>query len=134
MIALYEAGVRRNTTHLEIDPLTVHFRTTTFQKWFRGGLVVKARRLLYHSTLGLRDIKKNKKTTTPSSRLTASRYHSRAEMCSGSETVAYLRLIDSCITQLKAQGPPRTCNESKEEEEATPERAGNFSLILKDFL
>ena len=35
---------------------------------------------------------------------------------SGSETVAYLRLIDSCITQLKAQGPSRTCNESKEEE------------------
>ena len=27
------------------------------------------------------------------------------------------RLIDSCITQLKAQGPSRTCNESKEEEE-----------------
>ena len=26
-------------------------------------------------------------------------------------------LIDSCITQLKAQGPSRTCNESKEEEE-----------------
>ena len=25
--------------------------------------------------------------------------------------------IDSCITQLKAQGPSRTCNESKEEEE-----------------
>ena len=39
------------------------------------------------------------------------------EMCSGSKTVAYLRLIDSCITQLKAQGPSRTCNESKEEEE-----------------
>ena len=28
---------------------------------------------------------------------------------------AYLRLIDSCITQLKAQGPSRTCHESKEE-------------------
>ena len=27
------------------------------------------------------------------------------------------RLIDSCITQLKAQGPSRTCNESKKEEE-----------------
>ena len=27
-----------------------------------------------------------------------------------------MRLIDSCITQLKAQGPSRTCNESKEEE------------------
>jgi len=26
-------------------------------------------------------------------------------------------LIDSCITQLKAQGPSRTCNESKGEEE-----------------
>ena len=31
--------------------------------------------------------------------------------------VSYLRLIDSCITQLKGQGPFRTCNESKEEEE-----------------
>jgi len=29
---------------------------------------------------------------------------------------SYLRLIDSCITQLKAQGPSRTCNESQEEE------------------
>jgi len=27
---------------------------------------------------------------------------------------------DSCITQLKAQGPSRTCNESKEEEEDAP--------------
>jgi len=27
---------------------------------------------------------------------------------------SYLRLIDSCITQLKAQGPSRTCNESIE--------------------
>ena len=27
----------------------------------------------------------------------------------------YLRLIDSCITQLKAQGPSRTCTESKGE-------------------
>jgi len=35
----------------------------------------------------------------------------------GTEAGSYLRLIDSCITQLKAQGPSRTCNESKEEEE-----------------
>jgi len=28
----------------------------------------------------------------------------------------YLRRIDSCITQLKAQGPSRTCYKSKEEE------------------
>ena len=33
------------------------------------------------------------------------------------EVGSYLRLIASCITQLKAQGPPRACNESKEEEE-----------------
>jgi len=38
--------------------------------------------------------------------------HSTA-MCCGT---SYLRLIDSCITQRKAQGPSRTCNESKEEE------------------
>jgi len=30
-----------------------------------------------------------------------------------------LRLIDSCITQLKAQGPARTCNESKEEKKGS---------------
>ena len=36
-------------------------------------------------------------------------------MCSGSEASSYVRLIDSCITRLKAQGPSRTCNESKEE-------------------
>ena len=29
---------------------------------------------------------------------------------------SYLRFMHSCITQLKAQGPSRTCNESKEEE------------------
>ena len=37
--------------------------------------------------------------------------------CCGTEAGLYLRLIDFSITQLKAQGPSRTCNESKEEEE-----------------
>ena len=36
---------------------------------------------------------------------------------SGSEAGSYLRLVDSCITLLKAKGPSRTCNDSKEEEE-----------------
>ena len=36
-------------------------------------------------------------------------------MCCGTEAGSYLRLIDYCITQLKAQGLSRTCNESKEE-------------------
>ena len=34
-----------------------------------------------------------------------------------SEAGSCLRLIDSCVTQFKAQGPSRTCDESKEEEE-----------------
>ena len=42
----------------------------------------------------------------------------RATLTAGTEAGSYLRLIDSCITQLKAQGPSRTCNESKEEEDA----------------
>jgi hypothetical protein len=32
------------------------------------------------------------------------------------EAGSYLRRIDPCITQPKAQGPSRTCRESKEEE------------------
>ena len=38
-------------------------------------------------------------------------------MCCGAEAGSYLRLIAPCITQLKTQGPSRTCNESKEDEE-----------------
>jgi len=45
----------------------------------------------------------------------------RPEMCCGTEAGSYLRLIDSCITQFKAQGPSRTCNESKEESHAAEE-------------
>ena len=35
-----------------------------------------------------------------------------------------LRLVDSCSTQLKAQGPSRTCNESTEEEEEVLPKVG----------
>ena len=35
----------------------------------------------------------------------------------GLEAGSYVRLIGSCISQLEAQEPRRTCNESKEEEE-----------------
>jgi len=43
---------------------------------------------------------------------------------------SYLRLIDSCITQLKAQGTSRTCNESKEEgEEARGRCSANMTQI-----
>ena len=38
-------------------------------------------------------------------------------MCCGAEAGSYLRLVDCCTTQRKAQGPFRTCNESKEEDE-----------------
>ena len=40
------------------------------------------------------------------------------EMCCGTEAGSYLRLIDSCATQLKAQGPSSTCNESNEDDRA----------------
>ena len=51
------------------------------------------------------------------------------------EAGSYLRLIYSCITQLKAQGPYRTCNESEEEEEESlgptdpPFRAGVHQFV-----
>ena len=45
------------------------------------------------------------------------------------EAGSYLRLIDFCITQLKAQGPSRICNESKEEEEEAFSQAW-FPLLL----
>ena len=37
--------------------------------------------------------------------------------CNGSEAGSYPRRIDPCMTQLNAQGPSRTCKESKEEAE-----------------
>jgi len=48
---------------------------------------------------------------------TAKNVGARREGACGIRVGLYLRLIDSCITQLKAQGPSRTCNESKEEAE-----------------
>ena len=55
---------------------------------------------------------------TPETRLRlVSCYALQGSRCCGTEAGSYLRLIDSCITQLKAQGPYWTCNESKEEEE-----------------
>ena len=75
-------------------------------KRFRGGLVFKAHKLVYHSTLGWRVIKKK-----ASDREAA--YHRN----SLSGPSSYLRLTGSCIAQRKAQGPSRTCNKSKEEEE-----------------
>jgi len=47
------------------------------------------------------------------SRVSVGNHTTLSEMCSGSEAGSYLMLIDSCITQLKAQGPSRACNESK---------------------
>ena len=35
----------------------------------------------------------------------------------GGRVCLYVRLIDACIPQLQVQGPSRTCDESKKEEE-----------------
>ena len=46
-----------------------------------------------------------------------------AEWMGKDEAGSYLRPIDFCFTQLKAQGPSRTCNESKEEERKRKDQA-----------
>jgi hypothetical protein len=51
--------------------------------------------------------------------------HSLSEI---TEAGSYLRLVDSCITQLNAEGPSRTCDESKEEEEVF--REGTRDTVL----
>ena len=43
-------------------------------------------------------------------------------MCIDFEAGSYVRLIDSCTTQLKAQGPSRNCDESQKEEEQLAEK------------
>jgi len=52
-------------------------------------------------------------------------------MCSSSEAGSYLTLIDSCITQLQAQGPSRTCNQSIEEEEDSPARVSGVGSLTQ---
>jgi len=54
-------------------------------------------------------------------------------MCCGTEAGSCLRRIDSCITQLKAQGPSRTCNESKEEEEEEGMPTFRGALVLRGY-
>jgi len=46
------------------------------------------------------------------------------------EAGSYLRLIYFCITRLKAQGPSRTCNESKEEEKKSYPIAARQRLTI----
>ena len=69
---------------------------------------------VYHSTLGLSNKEEKKKKEQ--------RCGPGAKQVGSAEGGSYLRLIDSCITQLKAQGPSRTCNESKEEEAEEAQR------------
>ena len=50
------------------------------------------------------------------------------------EADSYLRLIDSCITRVKAQGRSRNCNKSKEEQEkgAEPVREEEENDLFED--
>ena len=52
------------------------------------------------------------------------------------EVGSYLRLTDSCITELKDQGPSRTCNESKEDDGSKDAlaRAGAGIALLQVYL
>jgi len=85
-------------------------------KQFRGGLAFKAHRLLYHSPLGSRVMRRDKRETEqllgwheqifPSARENRTCSRGRlelpdgAETLSGSEEGSYLRLIHVGITQL----------------------------------
>jgi len=94
-------------------------------KRFRGGLAIKAHRHFHHSTLGLRVIQKKKRTRQGGNlaRLRFSRSGgSPSRPPADLQCTLAQRLIDSCITQLKAQGPSRSCNESKEEAQRWGER------------
>ena len=102
-------------------PLSMGRQREAHVKRFRGGLVFKAHRrcVLLNSRResnkeGL-EVVGVEPSLPPACQMTSH----FTEMCSGSEAGSYLRLIDSCITQLKVHEPSRTCNEGKEEEEAT---------------
>ena len=64
----------------------------------------------------LRDARGSVAFRVPTDRLRAS-LACPSEPCSASEAGSYLRLIDSCFTQLQAHGPSKTCEGSKDEEE-----------------
>ena len=54
--------------------------------WFRDGLVVKAHRLLYHSTLGLRLIKEERMVKSNRAEH-AGELHATGNLCLGEETM-----------------------------------------------
>ena len=58
--------------------------------------------------------------------------NSLSHLGAGTEAGSYLRLIDSCITQLKAQGPSRTCTEREEEEEGKAGARPNLLSVSKN--
>ena len=93
---------------------------------------------MYYSTQGLIVMKKKKKEVVggdPRCRCAPLALRCAVEAAPGSEAGWYLRLIDSCIIEHKAQGPSRTCNESKEEkeEEEEEEAAPGEGLGLRMF-
>ena len=55
------ALVVNHLRHYQLANLLMPVRGVWNVQWFRGGLVFKAHRLLYHSTLGLRVIKKKRR-------------------------------------------------------------------------
>ena len=89
---------------------------------FRKDLIRRSTVLVIHllslnpQTLALKPYHRCRERARAQKRLGLPRKNNHfTEMCSGSEEGSCLRLLDSCITQLKAQGPSWTCNESKEE-------------------
>jgi len=76
-------------------------------KRFRGGLVFKAHRLLYHSTLGLRVIKKKKKKTLQGEKLRSLGFLPRSLLHSLDLVGALPLLLDSVyLERIHPRGNP----------------------------
>jgi len=79
-------------------------------KWLRGGLVFKAHRLLYYSTLGLRVIKKKKKESW-----------TRMQVVAGDKLVVYGGMGESKYNPKPDTRKPKPENQNPKPENPKPQ-------------
>ena len=127
-----EFSAYRGTSHMRnstpLDP-TVALCLGTYGDPMGAGVYYERGRM-GHPAAGSQHPGPGPSTCHPALPAPATARHHLRKNCGGSEAGSYLRLIDSCITRLKAQGPSSmTCNESKEAKGIQrPKRAGHPAL------
>jgi hypothetical protein len=89
------------TQHLELTAFTAEQPLYNRYQWFRGGLVFKAHRLVYHSILGISDFFKDLSESNNEEEETANYAEGHASPCTTPE-------LSSVVLQgyLAHQGPP----------------------------